>query len=131
MNNALNNFSKKDWESYVSEFSLQLWKERPKKPLVLTFLLLSQAFVVLKNEAILKLPIIYALALIILTILVVVFWIGYVRQKGSWKPFFNEIIVGLKAVIESNSHLSDEEIELKINEYHKSVAAGENKLVKK
>lgn len=130
MNDLVNNATKKDWEGYVREFALHLWKERPKKPIVLTVLLLSQFFVVFKNHAILKLPVIYATALVILSILVVVFWLGYMRQIGKWKPFFNEVIVGLKSVIETNSHLSDKEIELKVNEYHKCVADGKNNLAK-
>ncbi|MDF2558262.1 MAG: hypothetical protein K0R71_2090 [Bacillales bacterium] len=126
MNKAANNKSSIDWDGYVKDFSLKLWKERPKKPIVLTLLLLSQIFVVLKNDAILNLPLIYTVVLSILTILVIIFWVGYFRQKGNWNPFFNEVIVGLKSIIEKNRHLSDIEIQHKVNEYHASVTTGKN-----
>lgn len=124
MTEPLVNKSSKDWDIYVKEFSLQLWKDRPKRPIVLTLLLLSQIFVVVKNNAILNVPLIYAVVLFILTMLVIIFWIGYFRQKDKWNPYFNEIVMGLKSVIENNRHLSDDEIEIKINEYHTSVNNG-------
>ncbi|MDF2536830.1 MAG: hypothetical protein K0R18_2992 [Bacillales bacterium] len=119
-------YDKKDWDAYVKDFTIQLWKERPKRPWVLTYLLLAQFFVIIKNDAILILPIVYVIVLGILFILVLLFWIGYIRQKGSWQTFINKTVSGLKMVIENNKQLSDDELELKIKEFHISVSNGNN-----
>ena len=118
---------KKDWDAYVKDFTIQLWKERPKRPWVLTYLLLAQLFVIIKNDAMLLLPTVYTIVLAILFILVILFWIGYIRHKGSWQTFFNKTVSGLKAVIENNKQLSDDELEIKIKEFHISVSNGNNK----